>query len=136
MVTACSCVPIPDLKQARRRARELLHAARDGDAGALARLAAVSAQLTLAGAQLALARELGQPSWPALVREIEARNASIPEDVLRFLRSSVNMQIGARSRARTRAATTSRSSVCSWTGARRCGPGRPAKGGSRAALGR
>jgi ankyrin repeat protein len=88
----------PDLDQARRRAKELLHAAQDGDAGALSRLAAVSAPLTLAGAQLALARELDQPSWAALVREIEARNASIPEDVVRFLRSSVNMQIGAAAR--------------------------------------
>src|SRR5579884_3621371 len=84
----------PDLGQARRQAKELLHAARSGDAGALARLEAVSAPLTLAGAQLARARELGQPSWAALVREIEARNASIPESVMRFLRSSVNLQIG------------------------------------------
>ena len=70
----------PDLDQARRRAKELLRAARAGDARALSRLAAVSAPLTLAGAQLAMARELGQPSWVALVREIEARNASIPEN--------------------------------------------------------
>jgi ankyrin repeat protein len=88
----------PDLDQARRQAKELLHAARDGDARALARLGAVSAPLTLAGAQLALAREMGQPSWPALVREIEARNATIPENVVRFLRFSVNMQIGAAAR--------------------------------------
>jgi ankyrin repeat protein len=88
----------PDLGQARRQAKELLHAAQGGDAGAAARLAAVSAPLTLAGAQLALARELGQPSWAALVREVEARNASIPEDVVRFLRSSVNLQIGAAAR--------------------------------------
>ena len=88
----------PDLDQARRQAKELLHAAQGGDAAALARLAAVSAPLTLAGAQLALARELGQPSWAALVREIEARNASIPEHVVRFLRSSVNLQIGAAAR--------------------------------------
>ncbi len=88
----------PDLDQARRRAKELLHAAQDGDTGALARLAAVSAPLTLAGAQFALSRELGQPSWGALVREIEARNASIPEDVVRFLRSSVNHQIGVAAR--------------------------------------
>jgi hypothetical protein len=85
----------PDLDQARRRAKELLRA---GDAAALGRLAAVSAPLTLAGAQLALARELGRPSWPALVREIEARSASIPEHVMRFLRSSVNLQIGAAAR--------------------------------------
>ncbi len=85
-------------RQARRQAKELLHAARAGDAAALERLAAVSAPLTLAGAQLALARELGQPSWAALVREIEARNASIPESVVRFLRSSVNLQIGVAAR--------------------------------------
>ncbi len=85
----------PDLDQARRKAKELLHAAKRGEPAAVDRLAAVSAPLTLAGAQLALARELGQPSWPRLVREIEARNASIPEQVERFLRFSVNMQIGA-----------------------------------------
>ena len=85
----------PDLDQARRQAKELLQAAKSGEPAALERLAAVSAPLTLAGAQLALARELGQSSWAALVREIEARNASIPENVLRFLRFSVNMQIGA-----------------------------------------
>lgn len=84
----------PDLGQARRQAKELLHAAQRGDAGELSRLAAVTAPLTLAGAQLALARELGQPSWAALVREIDARNASIPENVVRFLRFSVNQQIG------------------------------------------
>lgn len=88
----------PDLAQARRQAKELLHAAQGGDAGARARLAAVSAPLTLAGAQLALARELGQPSWAALVREIEARTAAIPENVVRFLRFSVNLQIGAAAR--------------------------------------
>jgi Ankyrin repeats (3 copies)/Ankyrin repeat len=88
----------PDLEQARRRAKELLQAAKGGEPAALDRLAAVSAPLTLAGAQLALARELGQASWAALVREIEARNASIPENVERFLRFSVNMQIGAAAR--------------------------------------
>jgi len=84
----------PDLDQARRQAKELLHAAQAGDATALARLAAVAAPLTLAGAQLALARELGQSSWAALVREIEARNASVAEEVMRFLRSSINLRIG------------------------------------------
>ena len=88
----------PDLDQARRRAKELLHLGQGGEPEALARLAAVSAPLTLAGAQLALARELGQPSWAALVREIEARNASIPESVVKFLRSSVNLQIGTAAR--------------------------------------
>jgi hypothetical protein len=36
----------------------------------------------------------GQPSWAALIREIQARNALIPENVIRFLRWSVNLQIG------------------------------------------
>ena len=85
----------PDLEQARRRAKELLHAAKRGDRASLERLAAVSAPLTLAGAQLALAHEFGQSSWAGLVREIEARNTLIPENVQRFLRFSVNMQIGA-----------------------------------------
>src|SRR5271165_5602298 len=88
----------PDVGQARRQAKELLHEAQAGEAGAMARLAAVSAPLTLAGAQLALARELGQPSWAALVREVEARNVSIPENVVQFLRFSVNTQIGAAAR--------------------------------------
>lgn len=88
----------PDISQARRRAKELLDQAQRGDAHALARLAAHAAPLTLAGAQLALAREHDQPSWPALVHEIEARNAEIPEEVMRFLRSSVNLQIGTAAR--------------------------------------
>ncbi|MDE3132902.1 MAG: ankyrin repeat domain-containing protein [Acidobacteriota bacterium] len=88
----------PDLSQARRRAKELLAHAQAGDADALARLAAHAAPLTLAGAQLTLAREHGQPSWPALVHEIDARNAAIPEEVMRFLRSSVNLQIGVAAR--------------------------------------
>lgn len=88
----------PDLDQARRQAKELLRAANRGEPAALERLAALAAPLTLAGAQLTLARELGQASWAGLVREIEARTASIPENVERFLRSSVNMQIGAAAR--------------------------------------
>jgi hypothetical protein len=88
----------PHLDQAGRQAKELLRAAKGGDPGALGRLAVVSAPLTLAGAQLVVARELGQSSWAALVREIEARNTSIPEEVVRFLRSSVNFQIGVAAR--------------------------------------
>lgn len=83
----------PDLDQARRQAKELLRAARTGDADAQARLSAVSAPVTLVGAQLALARELGSPSWAALVREIEARTTAIPAEVGQFLRFSVNQQI-------------------------------------------
>jgi 3-methyl-2-oxobutanoate hydroxymethyltransferase len=61
-----------DLEQARRQAKELLRAARDLDPGAVARLRRHSSppgeRPKLADAQLAVARELGFTSWPALVR--------------------------------------------------------------------
>jgi ankyrin repeat protein/GNAT superfamily N-acetyltransferase len=60
-----------DLKRARREAKALLKAARDGDAGALARIGAGPAP-KLADAQRAVARELGERSWPRLVRRAEA----------------------------------------------------------------
>ncbi|HVA22073.1 MAG TPA: ankyrin repeat domain-containing protein [Candidatus Micrarchaeia archaeon] len=88
----------PNLEQLRRRAKELLRSATTGDRASLERFSAVSVPLTLAGAQLTLAREFGQPSWVALVREVEARNATFDENVVRFLRFSVNLQIGAAAR--------------------------------------
>jgi ankyrin repeat protein/GNAT superfamily N-acetyltransferase len=67
-----------DLARARREAKALLRAARAGDAAARERI--VTAQPTAAGralrladAQLAIARSLGARSWPALVREGQAR---------------------------------------------------------------
>jgi ankyrin repeat protein len=84
----------PDLDQLRRQAKELLRAAKTGDRGSLQQLSAVSAPLTLAGAQLVLAREFGQPNWSALVREVQARNATLDENVVEFLSSSVNNRIG------------------------------------------
>ena len=63
----------PDLDQLRRRARELLRAANDGDRGAILRFEALAAPLTLAGAQLVIAREHGEPSWPALRDEVMRR---------------------------------------------------------------
>ena len=60
-----------DLDQARRRAKELLRAARSGDPGALARLRADRAP-RLADAQRAVAADLGFASWPALARHVEA----------------------------------------------------------------
>ena len=56
-----------DLDQARRRAKELLQAAKAGDPDALARLPRRHDPVILADAQLAIARELGFPSWPKLV---------------------------------------------------------------------
>ena len=79
----------PDLDQLRRRARELLRAAVAGEPEALARLSVVPGRPTLAAAQLAIAREHGFRSWPALRSEAASRrrpgelypraDASLPE---------------------------------------------------------
>ena len=63
----------PDLDQLRRQARELLRAAADGEPRAITRLRAVSGRVTLSAAQLAIAREHGCPSWPALGAEVRRR---------------------------------------------------------------
>src|SRR4051794_39491391 len=59
-----------NLEQLRKQAKELVRAARDGDADALARLD--GREPILARAQLVLARENGYASWPALVATAEA----------------------------------------------------------------
>jgi len=65
----------PDLDQLRRQARELLRAAARGDPDALARVHTVSDQVVLWGAQLAIAREYGFRSWPALKAEVDRRRS-------------------------------------------------------------
>jgi hypothetical protein len=65
-----------DIDQLRRKARELLRASAAGEPDALARLRAVSERPTLAAAQLAIAREHGLRSWPALRSEVENRRQS------------------------------------------------------------
>jgi ankyrin repeat protein len=67
-------VSTPNLEQQHKLAKDLLRAAREGDASALARIRAVrpdsnssSRPLQLADAQLAVARECGFDSWPKLV---------------------------------------------------------------------
>jgi ankyrin repeat protein len=74
----------PDLEQLRRQAKELLRAAREGDGAARERIAAVADRQTLAGAQLALAREYGFASWPRLKREVERREVLDSGDVERL----------------------------------------------------
>ena len=59
----------PHLDQLRHQARDLLRAARAGDASAARRIQAVSARLTLAAAQLVVARDYGFPSWARLKAE-------------------------------------------------------------------
>jgi len=73
----------PDLDQLRRRAKELRDAARRGDPDAVGRLArhhTVAPQhvVTLAAAQLVVARELGFASWPQLKAAVDAL-ATTPE---------------------------------------------------------
>jgi len=63
----------PDLDQLRRQARELLRAAANGEPRAVTRLRAVSERVMLSAARLAVAREYGCPSWPALKTEVERR---------------------------------------------------------------
>ena len=56
----------PNLDQLRRQARELLRAAAGREPAALTRIRAVSERVSLSAAQLAVAREYGFASWPAL----------------------------------------------------------------------
>lgn len=66
-------LPRTDLDQLRRQAKELLRAAQRGETAAAARISAVSDQLILTAAQLALAREHGFASWAKLKTEVERR---------------------------------------------------------------
>ena len=67
-----------DLDQARRRAKELLRAARAGDGTALSRMREDRAP-RLADAQRAVAADLGFASWPALVAHVEASSGDHDE---------------------------------------------------------
>ena len=82
----------PDLDQLRRRAKDLAKAAREGEPAALARLADYrrpGAPITLALAQLALAREYGFPSWPRLREAVEASAETTSQRVSAFLVASI-----------------------------------------------
>jgi Ankyrin repeats (3 copies) len=61
---------VVNLDQLRKQAKELVKAARTGDADALARFD--GREPILARAQLVIAREHGYPSWPSLVASVEA----------------------------------------------------------------
>jgi uncharacterized protein len=75
----------PDLDQLRRQAKDLLRAAKRGDAAALARMGAVSKRLSLDAAQLALAREHGFASWARLKTEVERHAILDRRDVPRLV---------------------------------------------------
>lgn len=67
-----------DLDRARREAKALLRAARAGEREALRRLRP-DREPRLADAQRAVAQELGERSWPALVRRVEAQGTALLE---------------------------------------------------------
>ncbi len=67
----------PNLDQLRHQARELLRAAADGEPAAQTRLRAVSERVSLSAAQLAVAREHGFASWPALRAGVDRRLAEL-----------------------------------------------------------
>ncbi len=71
----------PDLAQLRRQAKELRDDARRGESGAVERFirqyrSAPQGAVTLAAAQLVIARELGFASWPRLKAAVEAHATS------------------------------------------------------------
>jgi ankyrin repeat protein len=67
----------PSLEQLRKEAKDLLREVRAEEADAIARIAAIRRRTSgeppiLAHAQLAIAREYGFPSWPALVHHVQS----------------------------------------------------------------
>ncbi len=81
--------PSPALGHLRRQARDLMRAARAGDVTAAGRIRAVADALTLASAQLAVAREYGFASWTRLRDEVTARTASLARQAEAFCEASI-----------------------------------------------
>ena len=79
----------PSLDHLRRQARDLLRAARAGDTTAAGRIRAVADALTLASAQLAVAREYGFASRTRLRYEVTARTASLARQAEAFCEASI-----------------------------------------------
>ena len=81
--TARTLAAHPDPDQLRRQAKELLRAWRAGDPEALARAAPyrLPPPPRLTQAQLVIAREMGQPSWTALMAEVESRRNGALNDL-------------------------------------------------------
>jgi hypothetical protein len=86
----------PDLDQLRRQAKELHRAAAAGSPGAGRRLRRVSASISLAAAQLALAREYGFPSWARLKAEADRRRAASNRRPARQARTELRTWSGMR----------------------------------------
>ncbi len=89
-----------NLEQQRKLAKDLIRAARDGDAAARARIRAVCHDfaappegLKLADAQLTLAREAGFESWPKLVAALQHRDVEAFLDAVRAGDVSATQQL-------------------------------------------
>jgi hypothetical protein len=95
----------PNLDQLRRQARELLRAAADGEPAALTRIHAVSGRLSLSVAQLAVAREHGFASWPALHAEVERRLAALTAPGKAAVRAGARWSFGGAAAIETAAGT-------------------------------
>jgi ankyrin repeat protein len=80
----------PNLDQLRHQAKDLLRAAKTGDADALNELRRVSERVTLDAAQLAVARRFGFASWAKLKTGVDARNVELAEQAIAFCQASVN----------------------------------------------
>src|SRR5581483_7666241 len=80
----------PNLDQLRHQAKDLLRAAKAGNADALSELRRVSERDTLDAAQLAIARRYGFPSWAKLKTGVEARTLELAEQAIAFCQASVN----------------------------------------------
>ena len=79
----------PNLDQLRHQAKDLLRAANSGDGLALAQIQPLSDHVTLASAQLAVARAYGFESWPKLKAEVEARTLDLADKVDAFCKASI-----------------------------------------------
>ena len=79
----------PSLEHLRHEARDLVRAAQAGDPAAVGRIRAVSTAPTLAGAQLALAREYGFASWARLKTAVEARTTDLARQAEMFCEVSI-----------------------------------------------
>jgi hypothetical protein len=95
----------PNLDQLRRQARELLRAATAGESSALTRIRAVSVRVSLSAAQLAVAREYGFASWPALHAEVERRLAELSLASERAGRAGTRWSFGGAAAIETAAGT-------------------------------
>jgi ankyrin repeat protein len=76
----------PDLDQLRHQAKDLLRTAQRGDPDAAARIRAAGDDLTLAAAQLAVARAYGFASWAKMKLEVERREILNSRDLSRLTR--------------------------------------------------